>query len=108
MCPSWPPRPPTLPHPPRRGTPPGLSAPPRPPPPPARPRPPVQSPRGGHVDFPVDTAPPAALTALARDSAATPFAVLLAAFGVLVHGYTGAQEAIVGSPVAGRTTEAVR
>lgn len=73
-----------------------------------RPRPPVQSHRGGHVPFTVGAAPTAGVTALARDSAATPFAVLLAAFGVLTHGYTGAQEAIVGSPVAGRTTEAIR
>jgi natural product biosynthesis luciferase-like monooxygenase protein len=70
-------------------------------------RPPTQSYRGGHVGFTIDHETDAALVELARSCGATPFAVLLAAFAVLVHGYTGGEEAIVGSPVAGRTSEAI-
>ncbi|WP_222719158.1 MupA/Atu3671 family FMN-dependent luciferase-like monooxygenase [Actinokineospora xionganensis] len=71
------------------------------------PRPPTQSYQGGHVGFTVAPDTAAATTELARLCGATPYAVLLAAFAVLVHGYTGGDEAIVGSPVAGRTSEAV-
>ncbi|OLR94123.1 MupA/Atu3671 family FMN-dependent luciferase-like monooxygenase [Actinokineospora bangkokensis] len=67
------------------------------------PRPPQQSHAGAHLDFTVDPAVAEGVAALAKASAATPFAVLLAAFSALVHAYTGAEEAIVGSPAAGRS-----
>ncbi|TDV57596.1 MupA/Atu3671 family FMN-dependent luciferase-like monooxygenase [Actinophytocola oryzae] len=71
------------------------------------PRPPTQSYRGAHVTTLVPAETSAAVEALARDSGATPFAVLLAAFAVFVHGYTGEGEVVVGSPVSGRSSEAV-
>ena len=40
---------------------------------------------------------------LARSERITPFMVLLSAFYVLVHGASGAEDIIVGSPTAGRT-----
>ncbi len=67
-----------------------------------RPRPPVQGPRGkGHrVGLAVDLA--AALETLARREAATPFMVLLAAFGAVLGRWSGQDELLVGTPVAGR------
>ncbi|GAA4994830.1 hypothetical protein GCM10025734_25100 [Kitasatospora paranensis] len=67
------------------------------------PRPPTQSHAGAHLDFTVDPQAADRVGALARECGATPFAVLLAAFAALVHACTGAAEAVVGSPVAGRT-----
>ncbi|MFC7185019.1 MupA/Atu3671 family FMN-dependent luciferase-like monooxygenase, partial [Kitasatospora paranensis] len=64
---------------------------------------PTQSHAGAHLDFTVDPHAADLVGALARECGATPFAVLLAAFAALVHACTGAAEAVVGSPVAGRT-----
>ena len=44
-----------------------------------------------------------AITALGREAGTTPFATLLAAYQLLLHQYTGQDQVIVGSPVAGRT-----
>ena len=44
-----------------------------------------------------------AVKELAREEGATPFMVLLAAFSALLHRYTGQDDIVVGSPVAGRT-----
>ncbi len=44
-----------------------------------------------------------ALRALSRDEGVTPFMTLLAAFGVLLHRYTGQDDVLVGSPSAGRS-----
>jgi amino acid adenylation domain-containing protein len=43
-----------------------------------------------------------AVTALARDARVTPFVVLLAAFHAILRRYTGADDLIVGTPIAGR------
>jgi amino acid adenylation domain-containing protein len=43
------------------------------------------------------------LRALARTEGATLFTILLAAFQVLLHRYTGQQEIVVGAPTAGRS-----
>ncbi|MDE3066695.1 MAG: amino acid adenylation domain-containing protein [Verrucomicrobiota bacterium] len=69
-----------------------------------RPRPATQSYRGAtkHFVFPLRLA--AALNALAQREAATPFMLLLAALQTLLHRYTGQEDILVGSPVAGRTT----
>ncbi|HVO09721.1 MAG TPA: condensation domain-containing protein, partial [Vicinamibacteria bacterium] len=67
------------------------------------PRPRVQGFRGARRDL---TLPPAladAVRSFARRQGATPFMVLLAAFHLLLGRYTGRQDVIVGSPVAGRT-----
>ncbi|AEV74823.1 amino acid adenylation enzyme/thioester reductase family protein [Mycolicibacterium rhodesiae NBB3] len=45
------------------------------------------------------------VTALAKDSGATPYMVLLAAFGVLIHRYTYADDFLVAAPVLNRTAE---
>jgi natural product biosynthesis luciferase-like monooxygenase protein len=66
------------------------------------PRPPTQTYAGAHLDFDLDPALTQPIDELARSLAATPFAVLLAAFAVLVHAYTGDRDVIVGTPVAGR------
>lgn len=66
------------------------------------PRPVSQSHAGDHLDFRIDAATTEQVSALARATAATPFAVLLAAFAALVHAHTGTTDVIVGSPVANR------
>ncbi|MFI1195237.1 MupA/Atu3671 family FMN-dependent luciferase-like monooxygenase [Micromonospora sp. NPDC020750] len=67
-----------------------------------RPRPPTQTYRGAHLDLSFEHDVSDAVTALARQVAATPFAVLLAAFAVVVRAHTGTAQVVVGSPVAGR------
>ncbi|MEH1013141.1 MupA/Atu3671 family FMN-dependent luciferase-like monooxygenase [Micromonospora sp. CPCC 206060] len=67
-----------------------------------RPRPPTQTYRGAHLDLRLDPDVTGQVTALARQAAATPFAVLLAAFAVVVQAHTGTPQVVVGSPVAGR------
>ena len=67
-----------------------------------RPRPPVQSYAGDHIDVDLGAELIPLAATVAREAGATPFAVLLAAFAVLVHAYTGGAEVVVGSPVSGR------
>ena len=67
-----------------------------------RPRPPVPSHRGGLERTAIGGALETAARELARRSAATPFIVFLAAFQALLGRYTGAEDVLVGSPVAGR------
>ncbi|NOK20265.1 non-ribosomal peptide synthase/polyketide synthase, partial [Corallococcus carmarthensis] len=43
-----------------------------------------------------------AVEAYARQASATPFMVLLAAFQLLLHRYSGQEDVLVGSPIAGR------
>jgi amino acid adenylation domain-containing protein len=68
-----------------------------------RPRPPVQTYRGAVVPFALPGRLLASLGALARESQATLFMTLLAAFDALLHRTTGEERLLVGSPVAGRT-----
>jgi amino acid adenylation domain-containing protein len=67
------------------------------------PRPAVQTYRGAHErgDFPADL--PERLSALARREGATLFMALLGAFQVLLARYSGSEDVVVGSPIAGRT-----
>lgn len=67
-----------------------------------RPRPAVQNFRGAHLEFPLPETALAALSAVARRVGATPFAALLAAFAVLLRAYTGEDDIVVGTPIAGR------
>ncbi len=69
-----------------------------------RPRPDRQTYRGGIESLVLPTKLLAALKHLALQDQATLYMVLLAAFQVLLHRYTGDQDLVVGSPVAGRTT----
>jgi len=68
-----------------------------------RPRPAVQTGRGGHRTRPLPPALHAALEALSRQAGATLFMTLLAAFQTLLARYTGQEDLVVGSPIAGRT-----
>ncbi|MFO0762661.1 MAG: amino acid adenylation domain-containing protein [Byssovorax sp.] len=68
-----------------------------------RPRPPVPTYRGGRRAFRLSPALSKALTDLAQRENVTLFMLLLAAFEVLLHRYTGQDDLVVGSPIAGRT-----
>ncbi|HEX6087530.1 MAG TPA: amino acid adenylation domain-containing protein [Thermoanaerobaculia bacterium] len=67
-----------------------------------RPRPAVQTMRGATQRFAVSPELAAYLKEIARTGNATLFMTLLAAFQVLLHRYTGQDDILVGSPVAGR------
>ncbi|HSF41831.1 MAG TPA: MupA/Atu3671 family FMN-dependent luciferase-like monooxygenase [Thermoanaerobaculia bacterium] len=68
-----------------------------------RPRPPVQSARGANAPFSLPPELAAGLQELARRSGSTLFTVLLAAFQVLLHRWSGQERVSVGTPVAGRS-----
>ncbi|MBW4718788.1 non-ribosomal peptide synthetase [Saccharothrix obliqua] len=68
-----------------------------------RPRPAVHDPRGDLVRFTVDAGVAGRLAGLASAHRATLFAVLLAAYQVLLSRYAGQRDLTVGTPVAGRT-----
>ncbi|MEH2621948.1 amino acid adenylation domain-containing protein/non-ribosomal peptide synthase protein (TIGR01720 family) [Bradyrhizobium sp. AZCC 1719] len=68
-----------------------------------RPRPAVPSFRGGLRTFTVDPGRTAALIKLARQEGATLFMALLAAFNVLLARWSGQDDVVVGTPIAGRT-----
>ncbi|HZI11252.1 MAG TPA: amino acid adenylation domain-containing protein, partial [Myxococcus sp.] len=67
-----------------------------------RPRPAVQSFRGARVEFQVPAATVRALERLGQAEGATLFMVLLAAFKAWLHQRTGAEDVVVGTPVANR------
>ncbi|MFD2691570.1 condensation domain-containing protein, partial [Streptomyces phyllanthi] len=67
-----------------------------------RPRPPVRSNAGAVVPFTVPADVSDALRAVARESSATMFMVLLAGFSVVLGRYAGTDDVVVGSPVANR------
>jgi amino acid adenylation domain-containing protein len=67
------------------------------------PRPAVRSHRGGLHHFTLPAPLAEELNALARREGATLYMVLLAAFQVLLGRYSGGDDVVVGSPVAGRT-----
>ncbi|NMO13901.1 non-ribosomal peptide synthase/polyketide synthase [Pyxidicoccus fallax] len=83
------------------GAPPGLEL------PTDKPRPSVQTSRG--ATLPVHLPAPLAetLEALCRREGSTPFMALLAGFQLLLSRYTGQQDIVVGSPVAGRDETAL-
>ncbi|GHG76874.1 non-ribosomal peptide synthetase/type I polyketide synthase [Comamonas sp. JC664] len=67
-----------------------------------RPRPPVQTHDGAQLPFAVPRSVMDAVVAAGRKEGATPFMVLMAAWQVLLHAYSGQEDFAVGSPVAGR------
>ncbi|MEW5928737.1 MAG: amino acid adenylation domain-containing protein [Gemmatimonadota bacterium] len=69
-----------------------------------RPRPAARARRpGARLRFSVDAELAAALRGLGRAEGATPFMAVLAAFQLLLSRYTGEEDVVVGTPVAGRT-----
>ena len=67
-----------------------------------RPRPPLQSYRGDRVAVSLPPALVRDLEQLSRDQGATLFMTLLAAFKALLHRYSGQDDIVVGTPIAGR------
>ncbi|HEY6398334.1 MAG TPA: condensation domain-containing protein, partial [Solirubrobacteraceae bacterium] len=72
-----------------------------------RPRPAVQSYRGELREFTLDPPLTGRLRELARSEGVSTFMLLLAAFNVLLHRYTGAEDLVVGVPASGRHHEEI-
>ncbi|RPE27817.1 non-ribosomal peptide synthetase [Kitasatospora cineracea] len=72
-----------------------------------RPRPAVASHRGDAFAFPVDPDTHRALDALARSRGCSLFMVLQGALAVLLHRHGAGEDIALGTPVAGRTDEAL-
>ncbi|HEX9944888.1 MAG TPA: amino acid adenylation domain-containing protein, partial [Thermoanaerobaculia bacterium] len=68
-----------------------------------RPRPPVQTYRGGTAGVLLDRPLAGALADLARREGTTLFMVLLAGLQALLSRYSGEEDLLVGTPIAGRT-----
>jgi amino acid adenylation domain-containing protein len=68
-----------------------------------RPRPPTQTFTGKAVQHALSPELTEALRVLCRKEKATIFMVMLAAFKTLLHRYSGQEDIIVGTPIAGRT-----
>jgi natural product biosynthesis luciferase-like monooxygenase protein len=68
-----------------------------------RPRPPVQTFQGGSIPFQISGELTQQLKAVSRDHGATLYMTLLAVFQVLLYRYTGQEDLLVGSPMAGRS-----
>ncbi len=68
-----------------------------------RPRPPVQTFRGAAHCFALPDSLAADLAALGRTAGVTLFMTLLAGFQTLLSRYSGQEDLVVGSPIAGRT-----
>ncbi|MEU3829441.1 amino acid adenylation domain-containing protein [Streptomyces sp. NPDC029080] len=58
-----------------------------------------------HIGFDLDPDAAAAVRALARRSGTTVYGVLMAAFAVLAHRVTGAEDMVLGTPVANRAAK---
>lgn len=67
-----------------------------------RPRPAVQSTRGGSLPFGLSAQIMDRVRALSQREGVTPFMTMLAAFQVLLHRYSRAEDIVVGVPVANR------
>ncbi|MFI8457094.1 amino acid adenylation domain-containing protein [Kitasatospora sp. NPDC085464] len=70
-----------------------------------KPRPAVQTHNGASEFFRLDAELTARVHELARAHNATPFMVLLSAYCLLLHRWSGQPDIVVGSPVTGRTQE---
>jgi amino acid adenylation domain-containing protein len=66
------------------------------------PRPPVQSSQGALFKFELSNSLSQELQRFSREQETTLFMTLLAAFNVLLYRYTGQEDILVGSPIAGR------
>ncbi|KDR63812.1 MULTISPECIES: non-ribosomal peptide synthetase/type I polyketide synthase [Streptomyces] len=70
-----------------------------------RPRPAVQTHNGASEFFVLDEELTARVHTLAQRHGVTPFMVLISAYHLLLHRYSGQDHVIVGSPVTGRTQQ---
>ena len=68
-----------------------------------RPRPPLQSFRGACQSLVLSAHLTEALKALSRQEGVTLFMTLLTAFKTLLYRYTGQEDLLIGTPIAGRT-----
>ncbi len=68
-----------------------------------RPRPPVQGFRGARETLTLSASTTAALSAFSQKEGLTLFMSLFAAFNALLSRFTGSEDIVVGSPIAGRT-----
>ena len=66
------------------------------------PRPPVTSERGAHHGVEILGGVAEALEQTAREEAATPFMALMAAYALLLRRWSGQDDVVIGTPVAGR------
>ncbi len=66
------------------------------------PRPPVQSFKGGSITFNLGHEFAKDLKQLALENRATNYMIMMAAFNILISKYTGQEDIVIGSPVAGR------
>ena len=73
---------------------------------PGRRRPVTRSYRGGTIEFRIADALREEISQVARACAATPFAVVLTAWAVLLSRYSGQPDLVIGVPVEGRTDPA--
>jgi amino acid adenylation domain-containing protein len=71
------------------------------------PRPPIQTYRGAHYTFQLPASLTSALEILSRKKDVTVYMTLLAAFQTLLARYTGQQDIVVGTPIAGRRVVAL-
>ena len=69
------------------------------------PRPPIQTYHGDTISFVLDSSLKERVAAMAQQYDASPFMVLLAAVKALLFRYTGQEDLVVGTPVAGRVRE---
>src|SRR4028118_1518807 len=67
-----------------------------------RPRPAIQTNRGGHQRFELSLELSEAIANLSRRAGVTLFMTLFAAFVTLLYRYTGEEDIVVGTPIAGR------
>ncbi|WP_138497554.1 amino acid adenylation domain-containing protein [Nostoc sp. PA-18-2419] len=67
-----------------------------------RPRPPIQTYQGAAQSLMLPQSLSASLTELSRQEGVTLFMTLLAAFGAILHRYSGQEDILIGSPIAGR------
>ncbi|HUK88750.1 MAG TPA: amino acid adenylation domain-containing protein [Blastocatellia bacterium] len=67
-----------------------------------RPRPATPSFRAGHVESRLPDILTQKLNTLSRHEGVTPFMTILAAFEILLHRYSGQDDIVVGTPIAGR------
>ncbi|MDI1475044.1 non-ribosomal peptide synthetase [Polyangium sp. y55x31] len=72
-----------------------------------KPRPPVQTHRGAVVSFRIAGELASGLSKLCRRTGATLFMVLLAAFDILLSRLSGAEDVVVGAPIAARNRQEI-